>query len=425
MNVQVRRVCDILLTCIRWSPMPDRPVPDGRSAGNGPKQDVIGSDLLDVRDGTSGFSGGSDEHQVSLRENSDHVNFWDALDTKQKHHFSSLARRHNFAPDTLLMKQGEQANHVAVIIVGRVLICVGESGHELILAERGRGELVGERAALQVSVRSATVKAVDKVQALIVSTADFAAFVSDHPRILRILENQIYGRLTEAPVGRERTGAPPLSGQNCTIVYTDVVGFGAVTRRDFDRLVVRRATTDMTIAALAPFWGACSSGDRGDGLLIVVPPDIPTLTVLERLMAVLPSELTKHNASHGAPVQVQLRVAVIVGPIVADTMGVSGEAIIRAARMLDAPEFKQAMSEADTSLGLIVSGFVYETAVKQANDPLTPAGFSQVQVKVKESEMTAWMHFVTPDGPMPGGMSRAGLRSALRRSPFLGHLLAG
>jgi hypothetical protein len=159
-------------------------------------------------------------------------------------------------------------------------------------------------------------------------------------------------------------------------------------------------------------------------LLIVVPPDIPTATVLTRLVSVLPGELAKHNAGHGPPAHVQLRVAVIVGPIVTDTIGVSGEAIIRASRMLDAPPFKQVMREAEALLGLIVSGFVYETVIKHSADPLDPAGFSHAQVKVKESEMAAWMHFVNSAGPVLGGISRVGWRAALRRSP-LGHLLAG
>jgi class 3 adenylate cyclase len=322
------------------------------------------------------------------------------------------------------MREGELADHVAVISFGRVRVNVREGRHEHTLAERGAGDLIGERAALRAGLRSATVVALERVQALLLSTADFAAFVSEYPAVLRILEDQLFDRLTEGPRWSDHGGAG-LCGQNCTIVYTDVVGFGAPSRKDVDRLVVRRATTDMTVAALDPFWAACSFDDRGDGLLVIVPPDVPTLTVLERLIAVLPGELAKHNSSHGPPERVQLRVAVIVGPIVADTMGVSGEAIIHAARMLDAPEFKQAMSEAEAPLGMIVSGFVYETVIKHGTDPLDPAGFAQVQVKVKESEMTAWMHFVNPAGPAPGGMSRDGLRTALRRSPLLGHLLAG
>jgi hypothetical protein len=33
----------------------------------------------------------------------------------------------------------------------------------------------------------------------VVSSEDFAAFVRDHPRVLDILHNQIYDRLTEEP----------------------------------------------------------------------------------------------------------------------------------------------------------------------------------------------------------------------------------
>jgi hypothetical protein len=83
------------------------------------------------------------------------------------------------------------------------------------------------------------------------------------------------------------------------------------------------------------------------------------------------------------------------------------------------------MTDAGTSLGMIVSGFVYDIAIKHGTNPLDPAGFAEVQVKVKESEMPAWMYFVNPAEPLPGGMSRVTWLAALRRSPLLGHLLAG
>jgi hypothetical protein len=296
-------------------------------------------------DGTRAIQWDSGIHQIYRREYSSPINFWDALDASERRRLVSLAEHRTFAPGARLMREGELADHVAVISFGRVRVNVREGRHEHTLAERGAGDLIGERAALRAGLRSATVVALERVQALLLSTADFAAFVSEYPAVLRILEDQLFDRLTEGPRWSDHGGAG-LCGQNCTIVYTDVVGFGAPSRKDVDRLVVRRATTDMTVAALDPFWAACSFDDRGDGLLVIVPPDVPTLTVLERLIAVLPGELAKHNSSHGPPERVQLRVAVIVGPIVADTMGVSGEAIIHAARMLDAPEFKHAMSEA-------------------------------------------------------------------------------
>lgn len=152
----------------------------------------------------------------------------------------------------------------------------------------------------------------------------------------------------------------------------------------------------MTRAAFGPYWDTCSFADRGDGLLIVAPPDVPTTTLLKQLITVLPVELRKHNAAHGVSVRVQLRVAIVVGPVVADEIGVSGEAIIHAARMLDSSVFKKAIADSGSVLGVIASGFVYETAIKHGGTPLEPSDYAQIQVDVKESRMRAWFRLVNP-----------------------------
>lgn len=152
----------------------------------------------------------------------------------------------------------------------------------------------------------------------------------------------------------------------------------------------------MTRAAFGPYQPVCSFADRGDGLLIVAPPSVPTMALLKRLIAVLPGELCKHNATHDPAARVQLRVAVAVGPVVADKLGVSGEAIILAARMLESPGFKRAMAETGSVLGVIASGFVYRTAIKHGGAPLDPGDYIRVQVDVKESRMRAWYRLVTP-----------------------------
>ena len=54
-----------------------------------------------------------------------------------------------FAAGARLIEEGDRADHVIVILSGRTKICVEENGGESILAERGPGQLVGERAALQ------------------------------------------------------------------------------------------------------------------------------------------------------------------------------------------------------------------------------------------------------------------------------------
>lgn len=331
------------------------------------------------------------ELRARRRDNPGPVVFWEALDPIERDAFRSVAFPRTFAAGARLMEEGDHAAHVIVILSGRTTICVEENGRERILAERGPGQLVGERAALHISVRSASVIALETVQALVVRTGDFAAFISAHPSVLGIVESQLYDRLTEDRTGHQ---LHVLNGQNCTVILSDVVGFGARTRTDEDRRIIREALLGMTHTALRDIPDAWSWEDRGDGLLTVVPPSVPTADVIADLHAELPPALEEHNRLHPDPARIQLRVAINVGPVTTDTVGVSGEAIIVTARLVDAPLFKEAIKESGAGLGVIVSTFIYETVIRHAPD-LT--GYSRLQVDVKESNVPAWMKlFDTP-----------------------------
>ncbi len=130
------------------------------------------------------------------------TSFWGALDPPAQRAFGSLAERRTFAAGAKIMNEGELATHVLVILSGSAQISAGEGDNERVLAERGAGHLVGERAALQISTSSATVKALEMVQALVMRTDDFAAFLSNHPAVMRIVEEQTFGRLTGGPAQR-------------------------------------------------------------------------------------------------------------------------------------------------------------------------------------------------------------------------------
>jgi class 3 adenylate cyclase len=343
------------------------------------------------------------------------VVFWQALNPVERDAFRLLALPRTFAAGARLIREGDQANYVIVILSGRTKICVEESGGERILAVRGPGQLVGERAALQVSVRSASVIALVTVQALVVRTRDFAAFVTDHPRVLAIVEQQVYDRLTEDPagyvpeavsnipvghpatasrfghslsVGRPAPHRRPLNGENCTIMLSDVVGFGSDSRTDEDRRIIREALFSMTHTVLQDLPDAWSWDDRGDGLLTVVSPSVPTAKVVAHLHKELPAALEEHNRVYPDSARIQLRVAINVGPVATDVMGVSGEAIIRTARLVEAPEFKTAMSESGASLGIVASTFIYESVLRHG--PYLE-GYSEIPVDVKESSLLAWM----------------------------------
>ena len=368
---------------------------------------------------TQDFSGTSGPPRVSGYENNAMVNFWDSLNADQKRAFRAKAHERVFAPGARLMQEGEHGDHVAVILSGLTEIRVCENGAERVVAERGPGQLIGERAALEVNPRSATVVALQTVMALVVRTADFAAFIGTYPAVLKIVEEQIFTRLREgrtdqrladdladgrvalARADSRQIGAitpqlPLLTGQNCTVVRTDVVAFGADRRDGEAHKIIRRETLAMTRQSLGPAWDTCWWEDRGDGLLVIVSPDVPTAQVIERLVTFLPPRLKRHNRTYSDSSRIQLRVGVEVGPIEEDEAGVSGKSIVGVSRMLDAPAFKQAVADQGAVLGIVVSPYVYETHVLPGGSSVDPADYAEVPVQVKETRGSAWMQLIGP-----------------------------
>ncbi|MEW2357941.1 Crp/Fnr family transcriptional regulator [Spirillospora sp. NPDC029432] len=393
--------------------------------------------------------------------------FWPALSEPERRALGGLAERGTFEAGNVLCREGDPAVRVIVVLAGWTKVSLGAAGRERIIALRGPGDLVGERAALRVRSRSATVVALDTVEALIVPAVDFAGFLDGHERVYELLEKELYGRLTEERYGEtapeeriaghlaglvlprghrltlpvtcqdiadftdvpradveqimdawERTGlvrrtpysltvldahalqggtTPPARygwrGQNCSIMFTDVARFSDPSRDDRDRLLVRQVLYEVLRQAFEDAgldWDAVYREDRGDGTLMVVPPSVPTSSLVEPLIPHIAAGVDRHNRGAAEGVRVQLRVALDVGPVVPDGNGVSGEALIRTARLLDAPAFKKELEATGADLGFIASRFVYDSAVRHSADPRP---YREVEVQVKETETTAWMYF--------------------------------
>jgi hypothetical protein len=371
-------------------------------------------ELHDNRHGPEASSAGSHAAESHPRDtgppsqrNAAPVVFWQALNAVEREAFRAFADRRSFAAGARLIREGDHPDHVFVILSGRTQISVEENGTERVVAIRGPGQLVGERAALQLSVRSASVMALNTVHALVVPIRDFAAFVSDHPRVLDIIERHAHDRYGadapgSGPSGRITTGRPAharlLAGENCTVMLSDVVGFGADWRNDEDRRMIREALFSMTHTVLADLPDEWSWDDRGDGLLTVVLPSVPTARVVAHLHKELPAALEEHNRACPDSARIQLRVAINVGPVTSDRMGVSGVAIIVAARLVEAPVFKDAMNESGASLGIIASPFIYNSVIRHG--PFLE-GYSKIPVQVKETRTAAWMKLF--DRPLSSG----------------------
>ncbi|MFD0685390.1 cyclic nucleotide-binding domain-containing protein [Actinomadura fibrosa] len=367
--------------------------------------------------------------------------FWDRLSPAEQEILMALAHREDFPAGAVLFREHQPADRVVLIEAGTVKVSVDAGGTDRQIALRGPGDLIGERAVLLVQERSATAVALTAVRARVASADEFNAFLDEHPRVVAVLERQFYDRLThdavapaESPSRTHATApgpaVPPTSapgraagaafrGEIHPILFADVIGFSGDHRTDGDRLRVRRALYAVLREAFGRSgipWDDVYREDRGDGALIVLSADVPARLVLAPLAAHIATGLRLHNQRSPGAERIRLRLALDVGPVTSDEHGVAGSAVIHAARLLDAAEFKERMAATPAVVGLAVSAYVYDRIVRQGANQVDPAHYRRIDVEVKETRAPAWV--VLAGDPGPGeqrgrcdGPARSGARS--------------
>ena len=192
---------------------------------------------------------------------------------------------------------------------------------------------------------------------------------------------------------------------NCSILFTDIAGFGDPERNDSDRDVMRTAMYEIVRSALDASgvpWQACYHEDRGDGVVIVVPPTIATVRVVDPLIPELAGRLRQHNRRASDVVRIQLRAALHAGPVGMDAEGLTGQAVIVAARLLDAPVLKERLAADQADLVFAASAYVYDHVVRNCVGRVDSTAFEQVECQVKELRVSAWIHVTGRAAPPPG-----------------------
>ena len=125
--------------------------------------------------------------------------FWNSLADPEREALAAAGVEEVFRPGVVLCRAGDDTSQVMIIDSGWVKVSIREGPEvaEKILAVRGQGDVVGERAALTTQVRSATVTALDEVSAMVVPAERFADFLRGHPRAAEVLERQVTERREE------------------------------------------------------------------------------------------------------------------------------------------------------------------------------------------------------------------------------------
>jgi CRP-like cAMP-binding protein len=111
----------------------------------------------------------------------------------------AAGRRRTFGAGDALFTEGDRSDHVILVLAGRVKVAsTTADGREVLFAVLGPGELLGELSALDKQPRSASVIAVEPVEAVAVTVDAFERFLADHPSVPISLLRMVSRRLRDA-----------------------------------------------------------------------------------------------------------------------------------------------------------------------------------------------------------------------------------
>ncbi len=112
------------------------------------------------------------------------IGFFGELDPTDRDAILARSRLRRFRSGSTLMHAGQTGTEVMVLVSGRVKITyLTTDGREVILDFRGPGDLLGEMAVVDGTLRSSTVEAIEAVEALAVTAAQFKDLVASRPTL--------------------------------------------------------------------------------------------------------------------------------------------------------------------------------------------------------------------------------------------------
>jgi hypothetical protein len=186
------------------------------------------------------------------------------------------------------------------------------------------------------------------------------------------------------------------------MLAVDIAEFTRPDRDDEIQLYLRTCLYGLLRNALGESgvsWDHGQHEDRGDGALVIFPPDLPAQPIIDVFPERLRCLIRRHNRYSCEQGRMQLRVAVNVGPVYRDEHGFAGEDVIYLCRMLDAQPLRRALAESGSEVAFIVSDYVYEKLILRRHTLADPRSFRRVKTRVKRTPVHAWIYL--PDGPPP------------------------
>lgn len=149
-------------------------------------------------------------------------------------------------PGEALCREGDAATAVFFVLAGSVKLCkVAESGREVVLELRGRGEVLGEMGVVDGAPRSASAIGLDRVEALVIESDRFRALLLERPALAHRLLEVVVARLRQASGRQLELGSVDVMGRVCTRLVELAASHGVAAA---DGIMVRAGISQQELA---------------------------------------------------------------------------------------------------------------------------------------------------------------------------------
>jgi hypothetical protein len=139
------------------------------------------------------------------------------LDPDDLDELAGLVEEHIYAPGGDLCKEGDAGDAVFLVVKGRVRVVKAVAEGERVLNELGPGACIGEMAVFDAAPRSATVRATERVRALVIPGEGFKTLMLDRPEMAQAIIAELVRRMRGllagpgAPAGPSTSGSMPIA----------------------------------------------------------------------------------------------------------------------------------------------------------------------------------------------------------------------
>jgi hypothetical protein len=198
------------------------------------------------------------------------------------------------------------------------------------------------------------------------------------------------------------------------IVVVDIESFGprrnpvqASLRKNMYE-VVQEAGTDAHLD-----WSAVTDLDRGDGVILLIPPPTSTVDLAGAFVRALDANLKEKASMFSEAHRMRFRVALHQGLCQPDGKGWVGAAITTACRLVDADPPRTALrAAADARMVLIVSDEIYQNVISHGYRLIDAASFAPATLAGGEK---AWVS--VPGRAYPPGLEEPATPRSERPQP--------